>query len=104
MPVILLFENGRPIRALGGTLAKLTGYSDRTTIKEFIDQYFGDIMQEKQERKYTSKPKKKKTRIIKKTRVYTTPYGVRYPYYGYYPYYYRGYYRPSWGIGFGVGF
>ncbi|HEV2916392.1 MAG TPA: hypothetical protein VGW78_01455 [Candidatus Babeliales bacterium] len=105
LPVILLFEDGRPVRAHGGKYAMLTDYVDRAAIKAFINMYLGDILQEK------NQPRKpKKIKKIIKTRVYTPAYrpywGWRYSYpytYGYYPYY-RGYYRPHFGIGFGFGY
>jgi thioredoxin-like negative regulator of GroEL len=107
-PALVLFDAGRPVRQHGGTRAMLVGFSDRATMKRFIQQYLGDRLDEIRDAEQRARRKKQEKKDVR-TSVYRTYYEP-YPYYSYpYPYTYqypysRQYYgRPYFGFGIGFG-
>jgi hypothetical protein len=110
-PTLLLFEDGHPVHSQEGAAAMLSGYASRSVMREFVDRYFGDRIEEihaKKRREYKREQRRKERQREDRAAAYNAswnswsyaPYG--YPY-GYSPYY-RGYYgRPSFSFGVGFG-
>ncbi len=90
-PTFMLFKDGSPVRDEKGAIAQLKGIVSREKLREFIDKYFEERIEEIMNQK--EEIRRRRLEELRYRRYY-------YPYYyGYYPYYYR----PYWGFGFGYG-
>jgi len=116
LSLVMLFKDGEPFTSRGKLVETNACITSRLKFKQFIDEYFGDYIEDaiaKQESqrqvRVVTRPRTVVQERIVERPVYRTRYvgGYRYPYWrrrywGGYPYWRRR--RWGWGPGFGIGF